>query len=55
MFCNALLIAVVLKSGGFSRLSVRPIEDQERRESQVVEVYLKVVLWSVVSIPELFT
>jgi chitin synthase len=50
MFCNAVLIAVVLKSGGLSRLSVRKSDDEERRKSQLVEIYLKVVLWSVVSI-----
>lgn len=49
MFCNAVLIAVVLKSGGLSRLSVRKPENEERRKTQVVEIYLKVVLWSVVS------
>lgn len=49
MFCNAVLIAVVLKSGGLSRLSVKTLEDEERRKSQLVEIYLKVVLWSVVS------
>jgi hypothetical protein len=48
MFCNAILIAVVLKSGGLSRLSVRKDADAERRKTQVIEIYLKVVLWSVV-------
>lgn len=51
MFCNAVLIAVVLKSGGLSRLSVRTDEDEEKRKTQVVGIYLKVVLWSVVCIP----
>jgi chitin synthase len=49
MACNAVLVVVVLKSGGLGRLSVRKAEEQERREAWVVEVYLKVVLWSVVS------
>ena len=48
MFCNAVLIAIVLKSGGLSRLSVRKDEDEEKRKTQVVGIYLKVVLWSVV-------
>lgn len=56
MFCNAVLIAVVLKSGGLSRLSVRKGGEGEieRRKSEVVEGYLMVVLWSVVSFSFIF-
>lgn len=49
IFCNAILIAVVLGTGGLSRLSVgKSDEDEDKKKIFVVGTYLKVVLWSVV-------
>ncbi len=47
MFCNALLVAVILKSGGVQRLSVKKQEVEQGAASNTVRVYLMVVLWSV--------
>lgn len=44
MFCNAALVAVVLKTGGVNRLSLKQTTEGE---SQQVKIYLSVVLWSV--------
>lgn len=44
MFCNAVLVAIVLKAGGLSRLSVQNSQDDE---SINVKVYLVLILWSV--------
>lgn len=46
MFCNAALVAVILKSGGIQRLSVQQ-ELANGAASSVVKIYLTVVLWSV--------
>ena len=46
MFCNAALVAVILRSGGIQRLSVQQ-QIQDGAASSVVKVYLTVVLWSV--------
>lgn len=47
MFCNAALVAVILKSGGIQRLSVKEVVTEQGAASGVVKVYLIVVLWSV--------
>ncbi|KAH6682756.1 chitin synthase 2 [Halenospora varia] len=47
MFCNAALVAVVLKSGGLNRLSVKPVAIGKDDQSRTVKVYLLIVLWSV--------
>lgn len=49
MFCNAALVAVILKSGGLERLSVKKQEEvsADGSASSVVKAYLLVVLWSV--------
>jgi chitin synthase len=46
MFCNGALVAIILKTGGIERLSVQQ-QVQEGDASNVVKVYLTVVLWSV--------
>jgi chitin synthase len=46
MFCNAALVATILKSGGIERLSVKQ-QVEQGNASNVVKVYLTVVLWSV--------
>lgn len=46
MFCNAALVAIILKSGGIQRLSVQQVTQQGDATS-IVKVYLTVVLWSV--------
>lgn len=46
MFCNAALVASILKSGGIERLSVTKVI-QDGDASPVVKGYLTVVLWSV--------
>jgi chitin synthase len=46
MFCNAALVAIILKSGGVERLSTKPTTDTGAT-SNVVKIYLLVVLWSV--------
>lgn len=45
MFCNAALVAIILKSGGIERLSTK--QTNEGATSDVVRIYLLVVLWSV--------
>lgn len=45
MFCNAALVAVVLKAGGLARLSLT--QPKVGESSQTVKIYLLVVLWSV--------
>jgi len=47
MFCNAALVAIVLKAGGLNRLSVQPQPSNEGDPSATVKIYLQVVLWSV--------
>ena len=47
MFCNAALVAVVLKAGGLNRLSVQQQPSDQGDPSATVKVYLLVVLWSV--------
>jgi len=47
MFCNAALVAIILRSGGLERLSVQKQQIQQGAASSVVKVYLLVVLWSV--------
>lgn len=47
MFCNAALVAVVLKAGGLNRLSVQPLPSDQGDPSATVKIYLTVVLWSV--------
>jgi len=47
MFCNALLVAIILKSGGLERLSVKKQTVQDGAASSIVRTYLLVVLWSV--------
>ncbi len=44
MFCNAALVAIVLKAGGLNRLS---LTNANEAESTTVKYYLMVVLWSV--------
>jgi chitin synthase len=44
MFCNAALVAIVLKTGGVNRLSLK--QTTEGTSAQV-KIYLSVVLWSV--------
>lgn len=44
MFCNAALVAIVLKAGGLNRLSLTTVNEAE---STTVKYYLMVVLWSV--------
>ena len=46
MFCNGALVATILKTGGIERLSVQK-QIQDGDSSNVVKVYLTVVLWSV--------
>jgi chitin synthase len=46
MFCNAALVAIILRSGGIQRLSVQQ-QLQDGAASSVVKIYLIVVLWSV--------
>jgi len=46
MFCNAALVALVLKAGGLQRLSVTTTTGTEA-ESPTVKIYLMIVLWSV--------
>jgi chitin synthase len=47
MFCNAALVAIVLKAGGLNRLSVQQQPSNQGDPSATVQVYLQVVLWSV--------
>lgn len=47
MFCNAALVAVVLKAGGLNRLSVKPVGGGGPDESRTVKYYLLIILWSV--------
>jgi chitin synthase len=47
MFCNAALVAIILKSGGLERLSVQKETEADGASSGIVRVYLLVVLWSV--------
>jgi len=46
MFCNAALVAIVLKAGGIHRLSVDSAT-ADSSESTITRIYLMVVLWSV--------
>lgn len=45
MFCNLVLTAIVLQSGG---LDIRTKEEEkEEKEAKATKIYLAVVLWSV--------
>jgi chitin synthase len=50
MFCNAALVAVVLKAGGLNRLSVQTQPSDQGDPTVTVQVYLQVVLWSVAAL-----
>jgi chitin synthase len=47
MFCNAALVAIVLRAGGLSRLSVQTQPSGGGDPSVNVNIYLQVILWSV--------
>jgi chitin synthase len=46
MFCNAALVAVVLKAGGLHRLSVTSTTGTDE-DSPTIKIYLMIILWSV--------
>ncbi len=51
MFCNGALVAVILRTGGVERLSLKTAQEGDEGDSSgVVKIYLTVVLWSVAAL-----